>query len=125
MVNFSSVTPPGFEDRQFYKHNPTVTLMRTTADECGKLGGEIAAKVDAAKGPASILLPLAGVSAIDKAGEAFDDPDAREALFEAIRRNNGETEVIELPFHINDPEFAEAAARRLIELINQSDTKPA
>ena len=77
------------------------------------------------RGPASILLPLAGFSAIDKAGEAFDDPDAREALFEAIRRNNGETEVIELPFHINDPEFAEAAARKLIELINQSDTKPA
>ena len=125
MVNFSNVTPPGFEDRLFYKHNPTVTLMRTTADECGKLGDEIAAKVDAAKGPAAILLPLAGVSAIDKEGEAFDDPEAREALFESIRRNSGDAEIIELPFHINDPEFAEAAARRLIELINESDANPA
>ena len=120
MVNFPGTTPSSFKDRLFYKHNPTVTLMRTTATECEMIGGEIAAKVAAAKGPAAIFLPLEGVSAIDKAGETFDDPAAREALFEAIRAGHGSSELIELPCHINDPEFAQAAARKLVELIDPS-----
>jgi len=119
MVNFGETTPPEFEGRLFYKHNPAVTLMRTTADECRELGREIAEKVSGAKGPAAIMLPLYGVSAIDREGEAFDDPDAREALFDAIRQHPAEVEVNELPFHINDPEFAGACARRLVELVRQ------
>ena len=92
--------------------------MRTTAEENAELGAEIARK--AAKSPnhsAAILLPLAGVSAIDCAGQSFDDPAARTALFEAIRANHGDCELVELDHHINDPEFAEAAARKLIDLI--------
>ena len=119
MVNFGGTTPAEFDGRLFYRHNPTVTLMRTTADECRELGREIAEKVSGAKGPAAIMLPLYGVSAIDREGEAFDDPAAREALFDAIRHHPAEMEVNELPFHINDPEFAEACARRLVELIRQ------
>lgn len=119
MVNFGGTTPAEFDGRLFYRHNPTVTLMRTTADECRELGREIAEKVSGARGPASIMLPLSGVSAIDREGEVFDDPDARGALFDAIRQYPAEVDLIELPFHINDPEFAEACARRLVELIRQ------
>ncbi len=119
MVNFGGTTPAEFEGRLFYKHNPTVTLMRTTADECRELGREIAEKVSGAKGPAAIMLPLYGVSAIDREGEAFDDPAAREALFDAIRHHPAAVEVNELPLHINDPEFAVACARRLVDLIRQ------
>ncbi|MEC7923278.1 MAG: Tm-1-like ATP-binding domain-containing protein [Planctomycetota bacterium] len=119
MVNFGGTRPAEFEGRLFYKHNPTVTLMRTSADECRELGREIAEKVSGAKGPAAIMLPLSGVSAIDREGEAFDDPAAREALFDAIRNHPAELEVNELPLHINDPEFAAACARRLVDLIRQ------
>ena len=119
MVNFGGTTPAEFEGRLFYKHNPAVTLMRTSAEECRELGREIAEKVSGAKGPAAIMLPLSGVSAIDREGEAFDDPAAREALFDAIRHHPAEVEVNELPLHINDPEFAVACAQRLIELIRQ------
>ena len=65
------------------------------------------------------MLPLSGVSAIDREGEVFDDPAAREALFDAIRNHPAELEVNELPLHINDPEFAAACARRLVDLIRQ------
>ncbi len=119
MVNFGGTRPAEFEGRLFYKHNPTVTLMRTSADECRELGREIAGKVSGAKGPAAIMLPLSGVSAIDREGEVFDDPAAREALFDAIRNHPAELEVNELPLHINDPEFAAACARRLVDLIRQ------
>jgi uncharacterized protein (UPF0261 family) len=119
MVNFADVTPNKFDGRLFYQHNPTVTLMRTTADECRQLGTEIATKVAASTGPAAIMLPLLGVSAIDKEGQPFDDPTAREALFDAIRQNHGDVELVEMSCHINDKEFAEAAARKLLELIEQ------
>lgn len=119
MVNFGppETVPERFRHRQFYQHNPTVTLMRTTVEENKKLGEEIGRKVAAARGPAAIVLPWRGVSAIDRSGEAFDDPAARDALLDAVRRNCGQVELLDLDLHINDAEFADTAARKLIELM--------
>jgi uncharacterized protein (UPF0261 family) len=63
------------------------------------------------------MLPLHGVSAIDRAGQPFDDPAAREALYNAIRQSHGRTKLIELPHHINDNPFATAAATQLLLLL--------
>ena len=68
--------------------------MRTTPDENRQLGEEIARKAAGATGPVSILLPLLGVSAIDKAGQPFDDPASRQALYAAIRRQHGSVELV-------------------------------
>ncbi len=124
MVNFGprDSIPEKFAGRTFYEHNPTVTLMRTTPAECAQIGEEIARKAAAATGPTAIVLPLEGVSAIDKAGQPFDDPAARESLFQSIRKHQGETELVELPFHINDSAFAEFAARKLLELMAQAQS---
>ena len=73
------------QSRKFHVHNASVTLMRTTPEENAQLGEEIGRKLAAATGPAAILLPLQGVSAIDRAGQPFDDPAARAALFDGIR----------------------------------------
>lgn len=119
MVNFGprESVPEKFEDRLFYIHNSTVTLMRTTAEENAALGEEIAKKAAAATGPCSILLPLKGVSAIDCDDQPFDDPAAREALFEAVRKHHGDVELLELEHHVNDAAFAEGAAKKLIDLM--------
>jgi uncharacterized protein (UPF0261 family) len=47
MVNFGArdTVPPQFEDRNLYVHNPSVTLMRTTKEECAELGRRIARKL--------------------------------------------------------------------------------
>jgi uncharacterized protein (UPF0261 family) len=120
MVNFGprETVPPQFAGRRFHVHNATVTLMRTTPDENAHLGAELARKVAASRGPAAILLPLRGVSAIDRTGQPFDDPAAREALFQAIREQHGRVELIELDCHINDPQFAAAAAEKLLALMH-------
>lgn len=125
MVNFGprNTVPEKFHGRQFHEHNATVTLMRTTPDENRRLGEEIGRKVAASKGPAAILLPRQGVSAIDCAGKPFDDPAARESLFAAIRESAGSVQRIELDCHINDPTFAAAAAGKLLELM-RSRRKP-
>ncbi len=121
MVNFGEANsvPEKFKGRTFYQHNATVTLMRTTVDENRKLGEEIGRKAAAATGPTAILIPLKGVSAIDQTGKPFDDPACRNALCEGIRAAHGNVELIELDCHLNDDLFAEAAARRLLKMLDK------
>lgn len=119
MVNFGprETVPEKFGGRKFHVHNATVTLMRTTPQECAQLGEELGRKVAASCAPAAIVLPLHGVSALDRAGQPFDDPTARKALYDAIGKTHGNAELLELPHHINDPEFAVALANKLLTLI--------
>lgn len=118
MVNFlgSDTVPDTFRDRELHVHNANVTLMRTTAAENTAIGEEIGCKLAEAQ-HATVLLPLHGVSSIDKEDQPFDDPVARKALFKAIRENCGATPCIELRQHINDPEFGRHAAETLLRLM--------
>src|SRR6185295_8897671 len=120
MVNFYAPdsVPAKYKGRKFYQHNPVVTLMRTTPEECARIGADLGRKLAAAKGPKSILLPKKGLSAIDAAGQPFEDPEARLALYGAIREHAKGVEIVELDRHINDPEFADAAVGKLLELMN-------
>ena len=123
MVNFGAraTVPPQFENRKLYVHNPSVTLMRTTPEECAELGRTIARKLAGARGPLALFLPLKGVSAIDSEGGPFHDPAADEALFEALRENLApNVEVHELEHNINDPEFALAMADRLEQYLDEA-----
>ena len=119
MVNFYAPesVPAPFRGRTFYRHNANVTLMRTTTEENVRIGEDIARKVAAAAGPVKVLLPARGVSAIDTTGQPFDDPVARRVLHDTIRAGLRPDLVEELDLHINDAEFADAAARTLIELM--------
>jgi uncharacterized protein (UPF0261 family) len=117
MVNFGprETVPEKFKGRLFYQHNPSVTLMRTTPQENDKLGKEIAEKASAARGPTAVLVPLRGVSAIDKEGQPFWWPEADQALFQSLRNWIGpQVRLIELDMHINDPEFADTAVETLL-----------
>ncbi|MFN0054158.1 MAG: Tm-1-like ATP-binding domain-containing protein [Planctomycetales bacterium] len=119
MVNFGppETIPEKFRDRKFYRHNPTVTLMRTTLQENRRLGEIIGEKARAATGPTAIFLPRHGVSAIDRTGQPFDDSAARESLFAGIRATCGAVPVQEFERHINDREFAETAAATLLQML--------
>jgi uncharacterized protein (UPF0261 family) len=125
MVNFHGIdtVPERFLGRKLHRHNANVTLMRTTPEENAKLGVEIGRKLSSAKGPVAILLPLRGVSAIDKSGQPFDDPAARAALFEGIRSSAKGPRIVEIDAHVNDPEFADRAAAELLGLLARSRTK--
>lgn len=123
MVNFGpyETVPEKFKNRNLYKHNPTVTLMRTTVEECKALGKIIAEKLNRAKGPTVLLLPLKGVSAIDVEGQAFYGPEEDAALFEALRSSIDPevVELIELDTDINDSSFAAFAAEKLMNLMQK------
>ncbi|MDR6857639.1 uncharacterized protein (UPF0261 family)/ABC-type branched-subunit amino acid transport system ATPase component [Variovorax guangxiensis] len=113
MVNFGAwdSVPERFRARKLYRHNPTVTLMRTTPAECEAIGRFIAAKLNAMRGPMRFLIPEGGVSAIDRPGQPFHDPEADRALFAAIEhsfRPGADRKLQRLPLHINDEAFADA-----------------
>jgi uncharacterized protein (UPF0261 family) len=114
MINFRApeTVPEKWRARLLYHHNPNVTLMRTTAEECREIGTWIGGKLNRCEGPVRFLLPEKGVSALDIEGGAFHDPAADAALFESIEatvRQTADRRVERLPLHINDPAFADAA----------------
>lgn len=121
MVNFGPMdtVPAQFKERNLYKHNPTVTLMRTTADELKSIGHEIASHLADATGKTTLMLPLKGVSMIDVEGQPFYDAEADKALFDTLRTEleGSNVEIVELDTDINDKEFAVAAAKKLISLL--------
>ena len=121
MVNFGPVDsiPAKYAGRNLYKHNPTVTLMRTTVEENRQLGLVIAEKLNRCTSKAVVFLPLRGVSMIDAPGQAFYGPDEDAMLFQTIKANltNPLVEVVEVDANINDAVFAQAAAQKLDELI--------
>lgn len=123
MVNFGGIesVPEAFKGRTLYKHNPTVTLMRTTPAECAQLGKIIAEKLNTTTGPTVLFVPLKGVSMIDAVGQPFYSAEADAALFEALRQtiDRSKVELIELDLHINDPAFAQAMAERLLRMLKK------
>lgn len=124
MVNFGPINtvPEKFKGRKLYKHNPTVTLMRTTAEENKRLGEIIAEKLNNTKGPTALMLPLKGVSMIDVEGGPFYGPEEDKILFDILRKNidRSKVELIEMNLDINHRDFALAAAKKLVELIKSN-----
>jgi uncharacterized protein (UPF0261 family) len=122
MVNFGprETVPERFADRHLYVHNATVTLMRTTPDECRELGRRIGRKLSAAAGPVALYVPLGGISAIAVPGQVFHDAAADAALLEGLGETLGTVERHDLETDINDPAFARAMADRLHELIERT-----
>jgi uncharacterized protein (UPF0261 family)/ABC-type branched-subunit amino acid transport system ATPase component len=121
MVNFWAMdtVPAQFRSRLLYRHNPNVTLMRTTSDEMARIGRFIAEKLNRMQGPVRFLIPEGGVSGIDAPGKPFWDPAADKMLFDTIAsqvRTSSSRRIIRLPHHINDPAFADALVANFNEL---------
>ena len=120
MVNFGPIdtVPEKFKHRKLYKHNPTVTLMRTTAEECAELGRIIARKLNSARGPVTLFIPLRGISMLATEENAFYDPVADQALIDNLKAElDANVEVRELDMDINDPRFAQAMAKRMDDYV--------
>lgn len=117
MVNFAAPesVPERYRGRLFYPHNPQITLMRTTVEENARMGRWIGERLNQMEGPVRFLIPELGVSALDAPGQAFHDPAADAALFQALEqtvRSGPNRQLIRLPLHINDPAFAAALVQQ-------------
>ncbi|MBT2439551.1 Tm-1-like ATP-binding domain-containing protein [Streptomyces sp. ISL-36] len=111
--------PARVRDRDVRVHNPSISVVRTTARECAELGALLAAKLRAATGPTAVCLPLRGLSTLGAPGGPYHDPAADEALFAALRDGlrGSAVDIVEIDTHLNDPSFGRAAADLLQRLI--------
>jgi uncharacterized protein (UPF0261 family) len=122
MVNFWAMdtVPAAFSGRNLYRHNQNVTLMRTTPEECAKIGRFLVDKLNRMEGPVRFLIPDGGVSLLDAPGQPFWDPAADKALFDAIAtgfRPGSNRRLQRLPHNLNDPPFAEALVAAFAEIV--------
>jgi uncharacterized protein (UPF0261 family)/ABC-type branched-subunit amino acid transport system ATPase component len=126
MVNFWAMdtVPERFRTRKLHRHNPNVTLMRTTAEENERIGRFIVGKLNRMAGPVRFLIPEGGVSGVDAPDRPFWDPAADKALFDTIAanfRSGANRRLVRLPHHLNDPAFADA----LVTAFNEIAQAPA
>ena len=124
MVNFGGIAtvPEKYADRILYKHNPQVTLMRTTAEECVAMGRWMAHKLNRSTAPVRLLIPEKGVSALSTEGQPFYDPEADAALFQTLEshlQQDDNRKLIRIPCDINDAMFSREAVDMFRE-INQT-----
>jgi uncharacterized protein (UPF0261 family) len=125
MCNFGNpdTIPAKYKDRLFYKWNPQVTLMRTTADENRKMGEIFAEKANRAKGKVKFLIPLKGYSMLDSVNDKgepqlFWDPAADKAFVDGLKSKlKPEIDVIEIDANINDPAFSTKAVAVFLGMI--------
>ncbi len=126
MCNFwaPETVPEKYKDRLFYQWNPNVTLMRTTPEENARMGEIFAEKLNQARGPVAVFVPLKGVSELDAPGKPFWWPEANQAFVEALKRHlRPDIPVILMDNNINDPEFSGKVAETLLEMLKKSEVK--
>jgi len=121
MVNFGAPesVPERYRGRKFYQHNPQITLMRTTVEENIRQARWIAERLNHCEGEVRFLLPTGGVSALDAPGQPFWDPVADAAFFETLTAELKQTsrrKLRQVPYHINDPQFAQAAVEEFLAI---------
>ncbi len=126
MCNFwaPETVPQKYKDRLFYQWNPNVTLMRTTPEENARMGAIFAEKLNQARGPVAVFVPLKGVSELDAPDKPFWWPEANQAFITALKRDlRSDIPVIIMDNNINDPEFSGKVAEKLLEMLKNKEVQ--
>ncbi|UQS82937.1 Tm-1-like ATP-binding domain-containing protein [Bombilactobacillus folatiphilus] len=117
MVNFGpyETVPAKYRQRNLVKHNPTVTLMRTTIAENQQFGQFMAQKLNQAQRPIAVMIPTKGFSELDAVGQPFYGPEEDAAFTDSLTKalTNNAVTVTKLPYHMNDPRFTQACVEQL------------
>jgi uncharacterized protein (UPF0261 family) len=117
--------PDRYKTREFFQYNAQNLLMRTNADEFRMLGDEFAKRLNAAKGPVRILIPIEGFSehtkrrARDLEGNdrgPWKDSNFYRAFVDTLKPQLKSATIEELPLHVNDDAFAEACVKAFVKI---------
>ena len=123
MANFWAIetVPERYQDRNLYKWNPNVTLLRTNVEENAEMGLMFAERLNEASGPVAVFVPLKGVSMLDSEGEPFWNPEADRAFLDTLKHNLREgIPVYEMDHNVNDPAFVDAVSSKLLEFLGRA-----
>ena len=106
--------------RKHFAHGPSHTLVRFYPEELKEVGNIVAQKLNKAKGPIKIFIPLRGFCLPDREGWPNWDPEGDQAFIHALKETiRPSIPVIELDAHINDPEFIDPVVREFLAMMKK------
>jgi uncharacterized protein (UPF0261 family) len=110
--------PPEARKRKYFVHSPQLTLVRATPKEMAHIGRVVAEKLNLAKGPLKVFIPLKGFCAPDKEGSELFEPEGNIAFIDSLKEDlDKHIPVIEVNAHINDKEFIDLMTGEFIKMM--------
>jgi uncharacterized protein (UPF0261 family) len=110
--------PERLKHQHIHYHGPNILVLRTKKAEMIEVAKVMAEKINKAKGRVAVILPLKGVSPLDKVDKEFDDPEANLAYFETLKKElRPDVLIREVNAHISESVFANEAADLLYGLL--------
>jgi uncharacterized protein (UPF0261 family) len=112
-----------FPGKRYHVHNAALTAVRTEAPELKRVAEHMAGLIAQAKGPVAFFVPMLGFSAHDSPEGHLHDlsmPPVFAAHLKKVMPKG--VPVIEVPRHINDPEFADAVIAQVIKFQHAKQT---
>lgn len=117
--------PDKWHGRKMYYHNPAYTLIRPTVEEMKEIARRMGRKLNAAKGPVKVVLPLRGMSIGGLEGGTTYDPEGDRAFFETLKKSlSPDIPVVEEKMHVNEKPFADRILEAFREVMEKGPTKP-
>ena len=112
---------PEMKSRKYIVHNPNMTLVRLSANELCSVGRITAEKINRAKGPTRVFIPLRGLSYPDRENLPHWDPEGNHAFFDSLKAHlDPSVPLKELDAHINDPEFIDPVAEAFLSMMEKT-----
>ena len=112
--------PEKWQNRKMYYHNPSFTLVRPTPEEMCLIGEMFVKRLNQAKGPVRVVLPLQGMSISGLKGGSTHDPEGDRALFDTLKRGlSPRIPVIEVDAHVNEERFIDRVVKEFLEIMGK------
>jgi uncharacterized protein (UPF0261 family) len=121
------MVPDRFRGREFIRYNEENILMRTNAEEFKALGRMVAERLNDARGPVTVLIPMKGYSEHTKRktqdieGREISNwaqPEVDGVFLSTLQAHLKKGQLIELDLHINDAEFADTCVDAFFDMVN-------
>ncbi|MFN2292551.1 MAG: Tm-1-like ATP-binding domain-containing protein [Anaerolineae bacterium] len=114
--------PDRYKGRKTMGHTPTISLVRTSAEEMASVAHLIAQRLAASSGPAAAILPLRGFGWFAREGQPLHEPESDRAFVETFKDHvPARVRVVEMDTHLNDPRVGEVAVQLMQEMLAVAD----
>jgi len=114
--------PDRFRDRNIFYYDFR-SAVRLSLDETRFIAGQLAEKLNQDISRIKILVPTKGWSEADGEGRPLYDLVAQDEFMKTLRHDlDPRTEIMEADHHINDPSFAELAAKTMDKMIRNNSS---
>ena len=123
-INYAVMGPvetlsPEIRERKYIVHNSQLTLVRLSREELQRTAMIMADRLNMAKGPTHVFIPLLGFSYPDHPGRGHWDPEDNGLFIRALKsRLSSSIPYDEIDRHINDDAFIDTVVDALVRFMN-------